>query len=90
MTKDDDRKIAPRRFHSWILPNIIAFLLCFPIGIVGLVFSVKALRAFRRGDLALSKYHAESARAYFWFATLLGVPFGFFCLLQAWFASGAP
>ena len=71
----------PRRFHSWFGWNCLAILACFPLGIPGLIFSIRALNARRRGDLALSDHNARSARAFFWFAILLGLPAALFYLL---------
>lgn len=76
-----ETNLRPRRFHSWLGWNCLATLVCLPLGIPGLIFSIKALNARRRGDLALSDYHAKSARAFFWFAILLGLPVALFYLL---------
>ena len=76
-----EKNPRPRRFHSWLGWNVLAILACFPLGIPGLIFSIKALNARRRGDLALSDHHAKSARAFFWFALLLGLPVALFYLM---------
>lgn len=75
-----------RRFRSWFFWNVLATLVFPPLGIPGLVFSVGALRARRRGDLALADYRSKSARGFFWFAILLGLPIVVYYLGLATFA----
>lgn len=67
--------------RPWLVPNLLALIVCLPLGVAGVWFAVAAISANRRGEAELARRNARSARAFFWFNLVLGaMTVGFYLL----------
>ena len=87
---DDHDDQSDERVNDYLLPNILATLLCCPIfGVVGIAYSLSACGARRRGDWIQARIEAENAKSYFWWAFGLGLACVAVYLVNEFLAPGA-
>lgn len=85
----DNRITQPRNPGLWLGLSIASALLCcVPVGVVGIVFSAKAMEARNRGDVQRWREEVEKARKWTLWSIGLGVAvlvlIGIFLIFSLW------
>ncbi len=71
------------RIKTWFAWNILACVLCLPLGLAGIAYSVRAKRLAKVGEVAGARSAAKSARAFFIMAVVLGPLLALFYMTTA-------
>ena len=62
------------QIETYLVHNILATIFCFfPLGIVGLIFSILAKNAISSGNIQAAKSNAHTAKIFFWISFGVGV-----------------